>query len=227
MPPEIQSRAFFAWPNTRYLLAEEASLLEERGVNFRDYFVKAYSVPYVIYDKMEKIEAPEVIDIRLTRALLDVCKIVSSGKLVTGVSLAWDTSERPDFEVPKTLGDTQALASFARKSGNFLVFRRKGEKFDIKLRPFAAGAVLKRLPELQELPFDCSDIRQFVTDEADRKGRKPREVVFDSSRQHLAKVGQQTSEAVEKLVGDPQLVLELRESFQDTSAKYLEVAPHS
>lgn len=210
LPESCKPKNLFSWPNTRFLDEEEASFLEARGVCLHDSRVKSFSVPYSLYDKMKKVDVDDVAAIERTRALLDVFRIVAEGKPVIGITAAWDTAEHPNRIVPTSTSDAQRLMEFGAHQDSFLVFHRQGEKYDIKLRPIAFRFVLQERPELREFAISREDLRRFVSNKVDSKGRKDRNIVFSSNRQYLRDVVYNTNDAVEKLVGNYDFVSEFK-----------------
>lgn len=206
LPSGVKPKNLFSWPNTRYLDVEGASFLEARGVRLLDNHVKSFSVPYRLYDKMEKVDDAGVAEIQMTRTLLDVFQIVSGGKPVSAITAVWDTAEQPNRTIPTSMSDARGLKEFAAHKDSFLVFHREGEKYDIKLRPSAFPVVLQEKPELRGFSIHRNDLRYFASDKVDHKGRKNRNIVFHAHRGFLQKVVRQTNDAVEKLIGNADLV---------------------
>ncbi len=184
----------------------------------RDNRVTSFSVPYEIYDKMEKIDEPDVTNVRLTRVLLDVFQIVSGGKPVTGIEAAWDKSENPGRIAPTSMSDIQGLNEFAKHGDGYLIFYREDEEYEIKLRAFAHSVVLQARPELGDFAISHTDLGNFVGEKVDHRRRKNRHVVFNTNRKYLCDVLRQTSDAVEKLVADNDLVDGIKHSFHTHSA---------
>ncbi len=214
LPSSCKPKNMFSWPNTRYLDNEGASFLEGRSVQLRDRHVKTFLVPYSLYDEMEKVEEPTVSTIKLTRAILDVFQIVAEDKPITGITAVWDTSEHPNRPVPASMSDAQGLREFGIHQDSFLVFHREGEKYDIKLRPFAFRVVLQEKPELRDFAISHSDLRKFVSDKVDSRGRKNRNIVFKAHSDYLRDVIHHTNDAVEKLVGNNNLVSEIKKIYR-------------
>ena len=210
-----KSKNLFAWPNTRYLDEEGASFLEARGVRLRDSHIKTFSVPYSLYDEMKKVDVPSVAAIKITRTLLDVFQIVSGDKPVTDITAAWDTAAHPNRTTPTSMSDTQGLREFGTYRDSFLVFHREGEKYDIKLRPSAFPVILQEKPEIRDFRISRNDLREFVGDKVDRKGRKNRNIVFQAHQDYLRDVLHQTNDAVEKLVDNNDLVNEIKKLYRD------------
>lgn len=213
LPPEVKPKNLFSWPNTRYLDEKDASFLEYRGIRLCDYHIKTFSVPYSTYDGMEKVDVPSVAAIKVTRTLLDVFQIVSSDKPVTAILAAWDTAEHPGRSSPTSMSDAQGLREFAAHGDSFLVFRREGEKYDIKLRPSVFSILLQEKPELKDFEISRNDLRKFVSDRVDLKGRKNRNIVFHAHRDHLRNVVEQTNDAVEKLIKNDDMVNEIKKLY--------------
>lgn len=213
LPSSVKPKNLFSWPNTRYLDEKDASFLEARGIRLRDYHIKTFSVPYSMYEGMEKVDVPSVAAIKITRTLLDVFQIVVSDKPVTDISAAWDTAEHPGRTTPTSMSDAQGLREFAAHGDSFLVFRREGEKYDIKLRPSAFPILLQEKPELKDFEISRNDLREFVSDRVDHKGRKNRNIVFHVHRDHLQNVVQQTNDAVEKLINNNDMVNEIKKLY--------------
>lgn len=213
LPSSVKPKNLFSWPNTRYLDEKDASFLEARGIRLRDYHIKTFSVPYSEYDGMEKVDVPSVAAIKITRTLLDVFQIVASDKPVSDISAAWDTEEHPDRTTPTSMSDALGLREFAAHRDSFLVFRREGEKYDIKLRPSAFPVLLQEKPELKDFEISRNDLREFVSDRVDHKGRKNRNIVFHAHRDHLQNVVQQTNDAVEKLINNNDMVNEIKKLY--------------
>lgn len=206
LPSGVKPKNLFSWPNTRYLDSEGASFLESRGVRLIDNHVKSFSVPYILYREMEKVDDASVAEIKMTRTLLDVFQIVSGGKPVCEITAIWDTLEQPNRTIPTSMSDAQGLKEFAAHKDSYLVFHREGEKYDIKLRASAFPVLLQEKPELRGFSIYRGDLRIFAGDKVDHKGRKNRNIVFYAHRNFLQKVVCQTSDAVEKLVGNADLV---------------------
>lgn len=213
LPSSVKPKNLFSWPNTRYLDEKGASFLEARGVRLHDCHIKTFSVPYSLYDEMEKVDVPSVAAIKVTRTLLDVFQIVASDKTVTDISAAWDTAEHPDRTTPTSMSDAQGLREFAAHRDSFLVFRREGEKYDIKLRSSAFPVLLQEKPELKKFEISRNDLKEFVGDRVDGKGRKNRNIVFNAHRDHLESVIQQTNDAVEKLINNDDMVSEIKKLY--------------
>ena len=213
LPSSVKPKNLFSWPNTRYLDEKDASFLEARGIRLRDYHIKTFSVPYSMYDGMENVDVPSVAAIKITRTLLDVFQIIASDKPVTDISAAWDTAEHPDRTTPTSMSDALGLREFAAHRDSFLVFRREGEKYDIKLRPSAFPVLLQEKPELKDFEISRNDLREFVSDRVDRKGRKNRNIFFHAHSVHLQDVVQQTNDAVEKLINNKNMVNEIKKLF--------------
>lgn len=214
LPSDSKFTNLFAWPNTKYLDEEGASFLESRGVRLRDCHIKTFSVPCDLYDEMKKVDVPSVATIKATRTLLDVFQIVSGDKPIIGITAAWDTVEYPNRITPTSISDTQGLMEFGAHKDSFLVFHREGEKYDIKLRPLAFPAVLQEKPELRDFRISRNDRREFVSDKADHKGRKNRNIAFRAHQDYLRDVLNQTSDAVERLVGNSDLVNEIKRLYR-------------
>jgi len=210
LPSRVKPKNLFSWPNTRFLDEKGASFLEARGIRLRDYHIKTFSVPYSMYDGMEKVDVPSVATIKITRTLLDVFQIAASDKPVTNISAVWDTAEHPDRTTPTSMSDALGLREFAAHRDSFLVFRRAGEKYDIKLRPSAFPVLLQEKPELKDFEISRNDLREFFSDKVDHKGRKNRNIVFHAHRDHLQNVVQQTNDAVEKLINNNDMVNEIK-----------------
>jgi hypothetical protein len=213
LPSSLKHKNLHSWPNTRYLDGKDASFLEARGVRLLDYHIKTFSVPYSLYDEMEKVDVPSVAEIKITRTLLDVFQIVASDKPVTNITAAWNTAEHPDRTIPTSMSDAQGLREFAAHRDSFLVFHREGEKYDIKLRPSAFPVLLQEKPELKDFEISQNDLREFISDKVDRKGRKNRNIVFHAHRDHLRNVVQQTNDAVEKLINNDDMVNEIKKLY--------------
>ncbi|WP_298851969.1 hypothetical protein [uncultured Ruegeria sp.] len=214
LPSSCEPANLFSWPNTRFLDKDGASFLEGRGVCLRDGHIKTFPVPYSLYGEMEKVDDPNVATIKLTRTVLDVFQITAEGKPVTGITAVWDTSEHPNRTVPTSMSDTQGLREFGTHRDSFLLFHREGEKYDIKLRPFAVRSVLREKPELREFAISHRDLRKFVGEKVDSRGRKNRNIVFPAHRDYLRDVVHQTNDAVEKLVGNNNLVSEIKTLYR-------------
>ncbi len=213
LPSDVKSKNLFSWPNTKYLDEKDASYLEARGVRLLDNHIKTFSVPYSVYNQMEKVDVPSVARIRITRTLLDVFQIVSGDKPVTNITAVWDTVEHPNRIAPTSMSDDQGLREFAAHRDSFLVFHREGEKYDIKLRSSAFPVVLQEKPELRDFRISRNDLREFVSDRVDRKGRKNRNIVFQAHRDHLQDVVHRTNDAVEKLVNNYDMVNEIKKIY--------------
>lgn len=213
LPSSVKPKNLFSWPNTRYLDEKDASFLGARGVHLLDYHIKAFSVPYSLYDQMEKVDDPSVAAIKITRTLLDVFQIVTSDKPITNITAAWNISEHPDRITPTSMSDAQGLREFSAHRDSFLVFHREGEKYDIKLRPSAFPVLLQEKPELKDFEIFRNDLREFVSDRVDRKGRKNRNIVFHTHRDYLKNVVQQTNDAVEKLINNNDMVNEIKKIY--------------
>ncbi|WP_417240710.1 hypothetical protein [Celeribacter halophilus] len=213
LPSSVKPKNLFSWPNTRYLDEKDVSFLEARGVRLLDYHIKTFSVPYSLYDEMEKVDVPSVAEIKITRTLLDVFQIVASDKPVTDITAAWDTAEHPDRTTPTSMSDAHGLREFAAHGDSFLIIRREGEKYDIKLRPSAFPVLLQKKPELKNFEISRNDLREFVGDRVDRKGRQNRNIVFHAHRDHLQNVVQQTNDAVEKLINNDDMVSEIKKLY--------------
>jgi hypothetical protein len=213
LPSDVKPKNLFSWPNTRYLDEKDTSFLEARGVRLVDHHIKTFSVPYALYDEMEKVDVPSVAEIKITRALLDVFQIVAGDNPITKITAVWDTEEHPDRTAPTSMSDDQGLREFAAHRGSFLVFHREGERCDIKLRPSAFPVVLQQKPEFRDFRISRNDLREFVSDRVDRKGRKNRNIVFKAHRDHLQDVIHQTNDAVEKLVNNNDMVSEIKKIY--------------
>lgn len=214
LPSGSKFTNLFAWPNTKYLDEDGASFLEARGIRLRDSHIKTFSVPYSLYDEMKKVDVPSVTTIKITRTLLDVFQLVSGDKPIAEITAAWDAAEYPDRTTPTSMSDIQGLREFGAYKDSFLVFRREGEKYDIKLRPFAFPVILKENPELRCFRISRNDRRKFVSDKVDHKGRKNRNIVFQAHQDYLRDVLNQTNDAVEKLVDNSDLVTEVRNLYR-------------
>ena len=215
LPPACKSINLFAWPNTKYLDKEGAAFLENRGARLRDHHIKTFSVPYSLYDEMQKVEIPSVTAIKKTRALLDVFKIVTSDAPVTSIQAVWDTTESPNRAAPRSMSDIQGLRDFGTHPDSFLVFHREGEEFDIKLRPFALPALLLEIPELSHFEVLHNDLREFTSDKVDHRARKNRNIVFRPHRDYLKSVLDQTSYTIEKLINNNDLVTKIHKLYRE------------
>ncbi len=71
LPPDVKSKNISSWPNTRYLETGEVSFLESRDVCLRDSYIKTFSVPYILYDEMKKVDVSSVDVIKATNRLLN------------------------------------------------------------------------------------------------------------------------------------------------------------
>lgn len=212
LPQDVSRKNIFSWPNSRYIDEADANLLRSRGVEIRDSFVGTFSVGYEVYDEMRKIDINSVREIERVRATLDVFQAIRHNSLISNVTAAWDSSEFPDRSTPVSTSDTQAVNDFSKHKDSFLIIHREGmEKRDIKLRPYALPAILERRPDLLGMSIGRSDIREFTSTQVDRKGRKNRNIVFNSNREYLDRVLFKTVDSVEKLIDDPELVDRMKE----------------
>lgn len=210
LPSSCKPRNLHSWPNTRFLDGQSASYLEGRGVHLRDSHVKAFSVPYSLYDEMKQVNEPSVSMVKRTRILLDVFQIIAQNKPIAGITAVWDTREHQNRIVPTSMSDVQGLKEFGSHKDSFLFFRRDGEKYDVKLRAVAYNIVLQERPELRGFEISRDDIRPNSSDKADSRGRKNRNIVFQAHTKYLQHVMHQTNDAVEKLVGDNKLISEVK-----------------
>lgn len=214
LPSDYKPNSLFSWPNTRYIDNKEKCFLEAKGVFLRDNRVKTYSVPYSLYSQMRKIDTPLVAALEATRALLDVFQIVSFRNPVTGITAVWDTAEDPSRAVPTLMSDTQGLRDFGTHRDSFLIFHREGENYDIKLRPSVLPAVLQEKPDISGYSISHRDLREFVGVEVDRRGRKNRNIIFQESEKYFSAVAWQTSDAIEKIIGNNSLANEVKRLYQ-------------
>lgn len=182
-------------------------------MNIQDFRVSSFSVPYSIYDQMKKVELIEIEEVRLIRVLLDVFRISSGLQPVTSITAVWDTEKSPNANIPKSMSDEQRLREFSQRADSYLVFRREGEKYDIKLRAAAYNAVLHEKPELRDVVVDSGDVRNFVGKNADSKGRQNRNIVFQLNKEHLLNVLQQTNRSVQRLIDRDDLMKTIKTSF--------------
>ena len=197
-----KAKNLYSWPTEFEKNNVVASVLEQNGKTLGNYCrVKSYPVSYTQFQNYLLVYAPEIINIRVARCLLDVYKLLIKKNTITRVTAVGDIVKYPMRTYPKSMSDVDDLKEFARYRDAMLVFDFCNEKYSTKLPAFAYRALLVASEEFKAFSISSNDRSHFIGNVTDNAGRSKRYLVHKGNKGYLFETINETSDSVDKLVG--------------------------
>lgn len=197
-----KAKSLYSWPTEFEKDNVVASVLEQNGKALGNYCrVKSYPVSYTQYQNYLPVYAPEIINIRVSRCLLDVYKLLFKINTITKITAVWDSVKYPMRTYPKSMSDIDGLKEFAGYRDAMLVFDISNEKYSTKIPAFAYRALLVASEEFKPFSISFDDRGHFIGNVTDNAGRSKRYLVHNGNKKYLLEAINETSDSVDKLVG--------------------------